>query len=600
MFVIMDLEWVKQQAIHPTQLAAIRVDSFWEEVDRFAMLIRPSFHIIHWNHVAFTGYERDEFRNAYGASAVFTHFKHWLKDDDVLVWWITKPAQTFLILASDLLQARPKNRMLMVRPAIDRFLPGQERIGSTYDVADALRIDIAKPEHNAVNDVEAIRKVCAHLNLDQATVTATHTVSEPCAPDLRQRIIKSPEKPDLPFYYDHSVNLLHSKDCSLLPRDVDGHIIPIPLFTGRGSLRNCIKERLVPCSCCEEQYHALDEELRRKVINSTNFSFVYSSKSSVFHRPSCYQVSRIPFMLVRGATYYDTCIENGKRPCGWCRPKRSDEKEPSHLYPADMLMGEGFISKDEQKKMWVDMSKEVWGATRKLTQEEKVALKRHKTAAKERNHKPQNMTVQQTNDFFTLTQPRFAFWAQEGYSTFHLRNCKKMGGLSNLKGFSTYSDAVRSGYKPCRFCKPSAKNDIKKSIPIYQRRRDEETVEDLDALCDRLGWTHCQEGKEYFIETPTGKWKLVTGTRPVDVYHINKVTQPGETNYHKQHRLFISMTDTVKYIQMHDEGLMRVTGKAAAGGLVEIPSATSKDAIVPGTEKSKLETTVDNHTAGGG
>ena len=45
---------------------------------------------------------------------------------------------------------------------------------------------------------------------------------------------------------------------------------------------------------------------------------------------------------------------------------------------------------------------------------------------------------------------------------------------------------------------------------------------------------------------------------PVDVYHINKVTQPGETVYHKQHRLFISMTDTIKYIQQHDKCLTPV------------------------------------------
>lgn len=556
MFVITDLEWVQRNATFPTQLAAVRVNSSWEVVDRFAMLIRPSFHKISWKHVAFTGYERDEFRNAYSASAVFTHFSQWLRDDDTLVWWVSGPPDTFLKLAKALLRATPKNRMLMLRPAIERFLPGQGKIGSAYDVADALHIDISRPEHNAVNDVEAIRVVCAHLNLDQATVTATRTAREPYAPDLRQKIAKSHEKPDLPYYYDHKENLLHSKDCSHLQHDPNGHVIPGPLLTGHGSLKNCIKERLVPCACCKEQYHTLDEELRRSVISSTNFSYVYRSKSSVFHKASCHQVTRIPFMDVRGATYYDTCLENGKRPCGWCKPRRSDEKEPPHLYPADIFMGDDFLSKDEQKKMWVDMSQEVWGATRRLTEDEKVALKRHKEAAKERERMPENMTVQQTNDFFTLTQPRFAFWVQEGYSTFHLRNCRKMGGLSNLRGFSTYSEAIKFGHKPCRFCKPTAKNDIIKSIPIYQRRRDEETVEDLDGQCDRLGWTHVQKGKEYFIETPTGKWKLVTGTMPVDVYHINKVTQPGETNYHKQHRLFISMTDTVKYIRKHDEDLM--------------------------------------------
>ena len=268
-----------------------------------------------------------------------------------------------------------------------------------------------------------------------------------------------------------------------------------------------------------------------------------------------FEMSGIPFMDVRGTTYYDTCIENGKRPCGWCRPKRSDEKEPLHLYPADMLMGDDFMSKDELKKMWVDTSHEQWGATRRLTEEEKVALKRHKTAARERARKPDNLTEQQSHDFMTLTQPGLAFWAQKGYSTFHLRNCRKIGGLKNLKGFARYSDAIHSGYKPCRFCKPTSRSDIIRSVPIYQKVRDTETVEDLDRLCDELGWAHRREDRDYFIETPTGKWKIITGTMPVDVYHINKVTNPTD-DYHKQHRLFISMTDTVKYILLHDKALI--------------------------------------------
>ncbi len=42
-------------------------------------------------------------------------------------------------------------------------------------------------------------------------------------------------------------------------------------------------------------------------------------------------------------------------------------------------------------------------------------------------------------------------------------------------------------------------------------------------------------------------------TSPVDVYHINKaISTDNETNYHKQHRLFLSITDTFEYIKRHD------------------------------------------------
>lgn len=332
---------------------------------------------------------------------------------------------------------------------------------------------------------------------------------------------------------------------------VDGHGIAEPELLQRSDVLVflCLPQG-------HEGYLALDEQLRQSIIKATNFSFVFRAKSSVFHKPSCYQVTRIPFMYVRGATYYDTCLEHGKRPCGWCKPKRSDEVEPLHVYPADMLMGDDFISKDELKRMWVDPAQAQWGATRKLTEREKVALKRHKSAAKERANKPESLSGQQAHDFMTLTQPGYAFWAQAGYSNFHLRNCKRLGGLSNLRGFARYSDATRAGLKPCRICKPTQKHDIMKSVPIYQKTRKTETVEDLDRMCDQLGWAHVYEEPEYRIETPAGKWKIITGTMPVDVFHINKVTQPDETNYHKQHRLFISMTDTIKYIRQHDESLI--------------------------------------------
>ncbi len=79
----------------------------------------------------------------------------------------------------------------------------------------------------------------------------------------------------------------------------------------------------------------------------------------------------------------------------------------------------------------------------------------------------------------------------------------------------------------------------------------------IDTLCDRLGWVHQNEQDEYRIETLVGIWKMILGTQPITVYHINKVKTPGNTTiFHKQHRLFLSLTDTVEYIRRHDEKLI--------------------------------------------
>ena len=83
---------------------------------------------------------------------------------------------------------------------------------------------------------------------------------------------------------------------------------------------------------------------------------------------------------------------------------------------------------------------------------------------------------------------------------------------------------------------------------MKQRIRKNETEEQIDTFCDSQGWKHEYSGNAYYIETPVAKWKLMTDTHPLAVYHMPK----GQTEYHKQHRTFLSMTDTVEYIRRHD------------------------------------------------
>ena len=44
-------------------------------------------------------------------------------------------------------------------------------------------------------------------------------------------------------------------------------------------------------------------------------------------------------------------------------------------------------------------------------------------------------------------------------------------------------------------------------------------------------------------------------TKPVDVYHINLVRTPGNEQYHRQERLFLSLQDTLSYIISHERSL---------------------------------------------
>ena len=133
--------------------------------------------------------------------------------------------------------------------------------------------------------------------------------------------------------------------------------------------------------------------------------------------------------------------------------------------------------KIDDKRLYSDTKRAADDARKQFSQglsaDEQRAINRHRQAQEERMAYMQNGSLKQDgkDDLYTLTQPRFAFWAASGYNTFHLRNCKKMSGLKNLKGFSLYADATAAGYRPCKCCKPTSKHDIYLSLPIYSKKR---------------------------------------------------------------------------------------------------------------------------------
>ena len=120
-----------------------------------------------------------------------------------------------------------------------------------------------------------------------------------------------------------------------------------------------------------------------------------------------------------------------------------------------------------------------------------------------------------------------------------------------------FQDAVFAGYTPCRHCKPTAKHDVTVSIPIYSRPREDETVQDLVALCQTAGYAHTFDGVRFCLETPVGKWKININTHPIQLQHINLVMTPHEQEYHKQPRLFLSLADVFTYIERHDSVLQQ-------------------------------------------
>ena len=564
MFVLADIEWMTNAAGHfsPTQLAAIRVDGDWNEVARFHALIRPRDGEFHdWSHVSYSGATPADFLHARNAHNVLVSFLNWLAEDDVVLWWYNESDKVFNKLHRLILKRRFEKRTISIQDYVYAFLHGQPKAhGNAYQIAEARGI-LTNPtlKHYAINDAEVMRKLMKKIAYPQ---------SDLLKPVVRPEIARKPEKPssELPYQYDAATNMIHLKDCPALPKCAADTI-------GFETWKAPLKKGFRPCDCCKEDYRAAFRKRNMDILDRTQYTYVYTKNSTVFHKYSCGIMLSAKSIL--GAKKHETVVGTGRKPCKLCNPSPEDVYRPLPLQEK--------ISRLQKK-------------TKKLvSKEDAKAILRHRVAVEERDRslKDVTLTEQERNDVFTLTQPRFAFWRGKGYRTFHLRACPKLRELANLRGFATYKEAVSAGYAPCRKCKPTAKHDVKLSIPITNQVRTDEKIEDLEGLCRKAGYPYHRESAYLYLETPVGKWRIHVSESPVKLDHINLVKTPGTNEYHEQPRIFLSFLDTFHYIKRHDENLAKKLSERLLPSKSSFPVPTHKgqrrihssDLTLPSTEE---------------
>lgn len=160
MYVLIDMEWIKNcHGQHwPTQLAAIRVSKDWQAVDSFSVLFRPKDNTFQqWNHMAFSGWTREDFLNGYGLYPALDAFENWLLSDDIICWWHKEACDLFNTFTK-VAQIRDRiTNVLLLDAYIYGFLAGQKNsVGSPYKLCAARGIETPEPAHCSRNDVQAI------------------------------------------------------------------------------------------------------------------------------------------------------------------------------------------------------------------------------------------------------------------------------------------------------------------------------------------------------------------------------------------------------------------------------------------------------------
>lgn len=553
MIVLADIEWALPQGAkpYPTQLALQRVDEKWNTVAIFYSRIRPGSILPDWSFCAFSGGTAEEFLTAPCRPEVETQMHAWLQEDDILCWWFAQSKGIFQQFFPTLkhhasaavtrylpeyfqdISWKVRNPYILAKELLNAFSDGKN-YGINEDWAA-----LPSPEHYALNDTKAMRMALSAMQFPQSRLLDPpdpagasediHTVKG-VGTDAKGR-----------FLYDPVTNTIHHKGCSLI--GTESELLPF------GALKTPVQKGYKPCpKCCAKLYYKALAERNADILIRCQYTYIYSPASSVFHKYTC--KTMLSAHTILGTGKYNSCLEKGLRPCKLCHPTRDDPPNPAAAAATPPPSKNGMIKKP---------------CPSNLPKEKQRAVSRLWQAQQER-FDPRNkekLSPESKDDFYTLTQPRFVFWAARGYQNFHTRNCPKLKGLSSLTGFARYSDAIRARYTPCKQCKPSKKQDAVYSIPITSRKRVGESYHLLFDLCQQYNYPCALDsaGTYFLLETPVGKWRINLSANPTTLDHINLTSPKGsKTQYHQQPRLFLSLADTFSYIHRHDNVIMRRLG----------------------------------------
>ena len=527
MYVLCDIEWAtnEQEFICLTQLSASKVNEKWETIDSYTSLIRPqntSFE--KWDQVCYAGASIQDFKRAPTSYTVLSEFEQWLSDDDIVLWWYEDSHKTYHSIHNLIFRTDPPFKHITLLDYIPSYLlDGKLHHANPYRLAQKRDIPVPHNKHVSKNDVITMQRLLTGIKFPQRLLL------EPPQPIPESKAFT---ETDYPYQYDEDSKLLHKRGCEAIP---EGHKL-----VGHIKLEKCIRKKLRPCPLClAGEMKTVKREMNREMLSRTQYIYVYSPTSSIFHRYDCGLILSADEIL--GCGYYKTALNTDRTPCKVCNPTEEDELHPR-------LSDNVRNNAGKKKKI----------AKRDLDRHEKRAVARYTRASAERKAAIASgfSSEEEKRDVYVLTQPEFSFWAGNGYSTFHLRHCPKLVGVTNLRGFKQFSSARKAGFTPCKQCKPSPKHDTAISIPINNRVRKGETVEDIRKLCSEQGYYSVYNGHFLTIETPVGHWRINTQTQPIQVDHKNVALSGANASYHRQHREFLSLTDTFRYIDRHDKNLM--------------------------------------------
>lgn len=251
MLVLVDVEWIEvvKKAKHMTQIAAMRVNDFWEEAAEFSAIIcPPDDSLCYRQHMAFSGYPAEVFLTGLTAEEAILLFAEWLEKDDVLCVWHYE-SKLVLEAAWKAAVGKPlRKKVVCANHKIYDIAEEKKITGrSLYSIALSMGIPAPTPQHCSRNDVVMMRSLFSEVKLSQKQLESSPQrgkVKDQAQERNRRIIDKSPYL----YFYVRGSRVFHTRDC----RVIQG----VENLEGCTLYKNAVKERR-PCRICSPQPEAL-------------------------------------------------------------------------------------------------------------------------------------------------------------------------------------------------------------------------------------------------------------------------------------------------------------------------------------------------------
>lgn len=237
------------------------------------------------------------FLTAPSYSQAFEDIEKWLWPSDTICWWSEESKEWVQKIVPAI-----TNPQIVINEKVTNFLG--HRLCNPYQLGKKLKLTPPGAMHNSRNDVEMMRQVLEIIQMPNPI------------PDNIEPAPISKFAPTLPDYIAHiETNRIHKKGCTQLPTTGS--------TKGYNELTKPIGKGYVPCDCVKEEYRKARRTRNQSIIDRTEYCFIYSPDSKVFHRRDC--KIALNANQIMGTVQYHNCLSTGRQPCKLCNPEFKDE-----------------------------------------------------------------------------------------------------------------------------------------------------------------------------------------------------------------------------------------------------------------------------------